>query len=148
MVSFRFSGCFAWLLRCPSTASLALRQSYCFRFLLHWTDVFSSWLLFHWCIRSRWPFSFRYLSLTKSRFPVSFHFLSTFVPSQVFRLLALKTSLQLSAMSLQLSLRFVTTTDSSAICTTSISLVFQLVQCYFSFDALAKKEKMLQIFPG
>lgn len=148
MVSFRFSGCFAWLLRCPSTASLALRQSYCFRFLLHWTDVFSRRLFFHWSLRSRWPFSFRYLSLTKSRFPVIFHFLSTFVPSQVFRLLALKTPLQLCAMSLQLSLRFVTTTDSSAICTTSISLVFQLVRCYFPFVAFANKEKMIQIFPG
>ena len=141
MVSFRFSGCFAWLLQFPSTASLARRQSYCFRFLLHWTDVFSRRLFFHWSLRSRWRFSFRYLSFTKAFFPVGSHFLSTFVPSQVFKLLALKTSLQLCALSLQLSLRFVTTTDSSAICTTSISLVFQLVRCFFSFVALAKKKR-------
>jgi len=138
MVSFRFSGDFAWLLRYPSTASLALRQSYYFRSLLHWTDVFSRRLFFHWRLRSRWHFSFRCLSLTKAFFPVGSHFLSTFVPSQVFRLLALKTSLQLGAMSLQLSLCFSTTTDSSAICTTSTVLVFRLVRFYFSFSFLKK----------
>jgi hypothetical protein len=80
-------------------------------------------------------------------FPFQFPF--TFVPSQFLRLLALSNPLypfkkkknllltiffSFRTASHWLSPRFITTTDSSAICTSSASLVFRLVQPYFFFQ--------------
>jgi hypothetical protein len=82
----------AWFLRFPSTASLALRQSYCFQFLLHWTDVSFSWFYPLPCTfpsASQLSLSFLY----RISFAFSFQFPFTFVPSQCLRLLALRNPL-------------------------------------------------------